>query len=78
MMRRFFAVMGYHTHDDAIEFVMTGLAVCPSLLFLSGNVVAGAISLVVLIVLLALIGMQAPPPAPPSDEETSKNHKPSD
>ena len=41
-MKEFLHHLGYRTIDDAIEFLMTGLATLPVLLMLTGHVVLGA------------------------------------
>ena len=66
-MRRVLGSQGYRDMDDAIEFVMTGLALLPALMFITGNVLAGAVSLVVLILLLAALGRRTPPPPAPRE-----------
>ena len=66
-MRRVLSSLGYRNMDDAIEFVMAGLALLPALMFITGNVFAGAASLVALIVLLASLGMRTPSPPAPRD-----------
>lgn len=75
-MRYLLKAMGYRGIDDAIEFVMAGLALLPLFLFLTGNVVAGAVSLIVLIILLAALGMHAPPPPVPPDRDAAKKGGP--
>ena len=75
-MRQLLSALGYRTIDDAIEFVMAGLALLPPFLFLTGNVVAGALSLIVLIILLAAIGMRAPPPPVPPEHDAAKKGEP--
>ena len=75
-MRQLLSALGYRSVDDAIEFVMAGLALLPALLFLSGNVVAGGASLMILIILLALIGMHAPPPPIPPEHDAAKKGGP--
>ena len=75
MMRQLLSAIGYRNIDDAIEFVMAGLALLPPLLFLTGNVVAGSVSLIVLIILLALLGMHAPPPPVPPEHDAAKKGK---
>ena len=75
-MRHLFSVLGYRTIDDAIEFVMAGLAILPALLFLTGNVVAGAVTLMVLIILLAALGAHAPPPPVPPKHDAAKKGGP--
>lgn len=75
-MREFLNKLGYHGVEDAIEFVMTGLAILPGLLMLNGNVVAGAAALLFLILLLAVIGISIPaPPSPPIDDLIKKEKK---
>lgn len=68
-MRKLLNALGYCNIDDAIEFVMAGLALLPLLMFVTGNAVLGAVSLIVLIILLASLGMHAPPPPAPHDKE---------
>ena len=71
-MRRMLSSLGYRNMDDAIEFVMAGLALLPALMFITGNVFAGAVSLVVLILLLASLGMRTPPPPAPREGDPGK------
>jgi hypothetical protein len=71
-MRRVLSALGYRNIDDAMEFVMAGLALLPALMFITGNVFAGAASLFVLIVLLAALGMRTPPPPAPHDDDPGK------
>ena len=76
-MRHLLKTLGYRNIDDAIEFVMAGLAMIPLLMFLTGNAVLGAVSMIVLIVLLAALGMHAPPPPAPREKDPAhhgKNH----
>ena len=75
-MRHLISVLGYRTIDDAIEFVMAGLAILPALLFLSGNVVTGALALMVLIILLAALGAHSPPPPIPPERDSAKKGGP--
>ena len=75
-MRHLLSIMGYRTIDDAIEFVMAGLAILPALLFLTDNVVAGAVTLMVLIILLAALGAHAPPPPVPPERDAAKKGGP--
>ena len=63
-MKEFLHQLGYRTVDDAIEFLMAGLATLPVLLMLTGHVVLGAFVLCALIVALALVGRFAPPDKP--------------
>jgi len=65
-MHRVLGWLGYRDMDDAIEFVMAGLALLPALMFITGNVLAGAVSLVVLILLLAALGRRTLPAASPA------------
>ena len=58
--------------DDAIEFVMAGLALLPALMFITDHVLAGAVSLVVLILVLASLGMRTPPPPAPREGDPGK------
>ena len=71
-MRRVLSSLGYRNLDDAMEFVMAGLALLPALMFITGNVFAGAASQVVLIVLLAALGMRTPPPPAPREGDRGK------
>lgn len=76
-MRQLLSALGYDSVDDAIEFVMAGLALIPTLMFLSGNVIGGAVCLVVLILVLALLGARTPsPPVPPRADSDQKERKP--
>ena len=75
-MRHLLKALGYRTIDDAIEFVMAGLAILPALLFLTGNVVAGAVTLMVLIIVLAALGAHAPPPPAPPEHDAAKKGGP--
>ena len=75
-MRHLLSIMGYRTIGDVIEFVMAGLAILPALLFLTGNVVAGAVTLMVLIILLAALGAHAPPPPIPPEHDAAKKGGP--
>ena len=63
-MKEFLHHLGYRTIDDAIEFLMAGLATLPVLLMLTGRVVLGACVLCALIVALALVGRFASPEKP--------------
>jgi hypothetical protein len=74
-MRRVLSALGYRNIDDAMEFVMAGLALLPALMFITGNVLAGAASLVALIVLLAALGMRTPPPPAPRDGDPGKRRE---
>ncbi len=74
-MRRMLGSLGYRDMDDVIEFVMAGLALLPALMFITGNVFAGAVSLVVLILLLASLGMRTPPPPAPRDGDPGKRRE---
>lgn len=53
--------LGFADADEAVEFVIAGLAVLPALLMLGGFVAAGAIALLVMILLLAGIGISVEP-----------------
>lgn len=68
-MRRMLSSLGYRSIDDAIEFVMAGLALLPPLMFITGNVFAGAVSLIVLIIVLAALGTRTPPPPAPREDD---------
>jgi hypothetical protein len=74
-MRRMLSSFGYRNMDDAIEFVMAGLALLPALMFITGHVFAGAVSLVVLIMLLASLGMRTPPPPASRDGDPGKRRE---
>jgi hypothetical protein len=76
MLRQLFARIGYRNADDAIEFVMAGLAILPLLLMLTGFVLAGTIAFLLLIHVLAIIGLHTPPPPAPSDAKPEKKIKP--
>jgi len=69
MLRNMLKALGYRGIDDAVDFLMCGLATLPGLLMLTGFMVSGALSLFVLIMLLAAVGMHAPPPEPPAREK---------
>lgn len=72
MVRKLLNDLGYHGIEDAIEFLMCGLATLPGLLMLNEFMLAGAASLTVLLVLLAAVGMHAPPPEAPSEKNLKK------
>jgi len=74
MLRHLLKRIGYQNADDAIEFIMTGLAIVPLLLMLTGFVLAGAITFIVLIVLLAMVGMHTPPPPARPADKAEKKH----
>ena len=74
-MRRVLSALGYRNIDDAIEFVMAGLALLPALMFITGNVFTGAASLFVLILLLAALGMRSAPPPSPHDDDPGKRRE---
>ncbi len=74
MLRHLLNRIGYQNADDAIEFIMTGLAIVPLLLMLTGFVLAGAIVFIVLIVLLAMVGMHTPPPPARPADKSDKKH----
>ncbi|PKO88894.1 MAG: hypothetical protein CVU16_13035 [Betaproteobacteria bacterium HGW-Betaproteobacteria-10] len=68
-MRQLLKKIGYRTADDAIDFLMAGMAILPGLLMLSGLMLAGAAALLILICLIVGIGLRVPPP-PPNDDAT--------
>jgi len=72
MIRYILGKLGYRGIDDAVEFLMCGLATLPALLMLTGFMLSGALALVTLIVLLAVVGMRAPPPVVGNEEDTGK------
>lgn len=72
MLRKMLKAVGYRGIDDAVDFLMCGLATLPGLLMLSGFMLSGALSLFVLIMLLAMVGMHAPPPEPPAQEKPGR------
>jgi len=72
-MLKLFKALGYRNIDDAIEFVMAGLALIPLLMFVTGNAVLGAVCLMVLIILLAAVGMHAPPPPAPREKDPEQH-----
>lgn len=72
MIRHIFGKLGYRGIDDAVEFLMSGLATLPALLMLTGFMLSGALALVTLIVLLAAVGMRAPPPVTRNEKEQGK------
>lgn len=75
MLRKLLKQLGYSGIEDAVEFLMCGLAILPALLMLSGFMLAGAASLTVLLVLLAAVGMHAPPPEAPPEKVFKKTKK---
>ncbi|MDP3439475.1 MAG: hypothetical protein U0989_18190 [Azonexus sp.] len=75
-MREWLKKIGYRNAEDAIDFLIAGMAILPGLLMLSGFMLVGAATLFILIVLLAIIGLRVPPP-PPNDETTKKGKRPS-
>lgn len=72
MIRYILGKLGYRGIDDAVEFLMCGLATLPALLMLTGFMLSGALALVTLIVLLAVVGMRAPPPVASNEMDTGK------
>lgn len=64
--------IGYHGIEDAVEFLMCGIAIVPALLMLSGFMLGGAISMVVLLLLTMLVGMQAPPLPPRAEKKDNR------
>lgn len=75
MLRKLLNGIGYRSIDDAMDFLMCGLGTLPSLLMLSGFMVAGAVSLITMLLLVAAVGMHAPPPPPPADATLDKPDK---
>jgi len=75
MLRKLLNGIGYRSIDDAMDFLMCGLGTLPSLLMLSGFMVAGAVSLITMLLLVAAVGMHTPPPAPPADATIDKPDK---
>ena len=77
MIRRLFKRLGYHSADDAVDFIMAGIGTVPILLMLSGWIFAGGAALMILILLLAVVGAHTPlPPAPPEEKITEKDETP--
>lgn len=69
MIRHILGKLGYRGIDDAVEFLMCGLATLPALLMLTGFMLSGALTLVTLIILLAAVGMRAPPPVARNEKD---------
>lgn len=65
MLKEFLKKMGYSSIDDAVELLITGLAVLPALLMLCGFVVEGAMAMVLMLTAVMTVAMHAPPPKPP-------------
>ena len=72
MLRNMLKALGYRGIDDAVDFLMCGLATLPGLLMLCGFMLSGALSLFVLIMLLAMVGMHAPPIDPPAKDKDGR------
>ncbi len=75
MLRDLFKRLGYDGIDDAVEFLMCGLAVVPALLMLCGFMLGGALAMVGLLVLTMAVGVHATPPAP-NEKPSAKPDKP--
>lgn len=63
--------LGYCGIDDAVEFLMCGIAVLPTLLMLAGFMLEGAATLGFLLMLTIVVGSHAAP-FPPAEDEKSK------
>lgn len=61
-MRHLLELLGYRRPEDVIELIVTGMAILPPLLMLSGHYVAGGLALWSLLCLLAVAGSLVPPP----------------
>jgi len=72
MMRKLLNTLGYRNTDDAIEFLVCGLATLPALLMLTGFMLAGAVTMATLLMLVAAVGMHAPPPEPPAERKSGR------
>ena len=66
--------LGFADADEAVEFVITGLATLPALLMLGGFVAAGAIALLVMILLLAGLGISIDPVEVRSERDKHHPH----
>lgn len=75
MLRDLFKQLGYNGIDDAVEFLMCGLAVVPALLMLCGFMLGGALTMVGLLVLTMAVGVHATPPTP-KEKRSAKPDKP--
>lgn len=76
MLSDLFKQLGYRSIDDAVEFLMCGLAVLPALMMLCGFMLGGALTMVGLLVLTMAVGIHAPPPPGPDEKQTAKPDKP--
>lgn len=54
MLAKFLHCLGFETPDEAIEFLVSGIATLPALLMLSGFMLTGALTLLALLILLML------------------------
>ncbi len=73
MIRKHLERIGYKNGDDAIEFILAGVCIVPPLLFLAGQIFAGASALTFLLILLGSVGLVTPaPPAPKDNDQTDK------
>ena len=75
MLAKLLNRLGYNGIDDAVEFLVCGVATLPPLLMLGGFMLEGATTLFVLLMLVVGVGAYAPPPAPPVDDKLGKSNK---
>lgn len=54
MLAKFLHCLGFDSPDEAIEFLVSGIATLPALLMLSGFMLTGALTLLALLILLML------------------------
>lgn len=66
--------LGFADADEAVEFVITGLATLPALLMVGGFIAAGAIALLVMILLLAGLGICIEPVEARSERDKRPPH----
>lgn len=74
MLNKLLKALGFADTEEAVEFVITGLAILPPMFMMSGFIIEGAIVLLVLILLLAAIGVCAPPPDIHADKDHHHDH----
>lgn len=74
-MRELLKMLGYQTPEDVVELIVTGIAVLPALLMLTGHIAAGGLVLWIMLSLLAVVGSHLEPP-PQSEDKPQRPHKP--
>lgn len=67
--------LGYRDIDDAVDLLVCGLCTLPALLMLTGFVLAGTATMLVLLVLVGAVGIHAPLPKPRSEDERERTTK---